>query len=86
VINLEMKDIKKHPCMTKDGILKGFVCPFCAKIYAYKEQAISCKESHDDFQVDYFFEKGHRFPVEVIIKRIKGNEIIEIGKIGRAHV
>lgn len=74
------EDITKHPCYDKEkGILKGYMCPYCVKIYPTEQEAILCKESHDEFEVDYVFQQGHRFPVEVLIKRVKGNKITEIG-------
>lgn len=74
-----MEKQNKHPCLLPEGILHGYICPYCMKVYPIKDMAIRCKESHDDLQVDYFFEKGKIFPSEVIIKRIKGNIIIQIG-------
>lgn len=76
---MERKEIKKHPCMLPEGILEGFVCPYCLKIYPTKEQAIRCKDSHEEFEIDYIFEKGYRFPTEVLIKRIIGVDVVEIG-------
>lgn len=77
---MQIRRIEDHPCYDKDtGCLKGYVCPFCMKVYPIKEQAMRCKESHEDFEIDYIFEKGHKFPVQVIVKRIKGTEIKEVG-------
>lgn len=74
------QDIKKHPCYDpKTGILKGYMCPYCAKIFPTEDQAVACKESHDDFQIDYVFGQGKRFPIEILVKRIKGDKVVSIG-------
>jgi len=76
---LESQSIEQHPCYDEEaGILQGYVCPFCMKVYPSKDMAVRCKEAHDDFEVDYFFEKGKIFPAEVIVKRIKGNKLIQV--------
>jgi hypothetical protein len=78
--NNSKQDYTGHPCYDpKSGVLHGWMCPFCLKIYPSEEQAKLCKDSHDDFQIDYLFEKGYRFPTEIIVKRVKGNQLIEIG-------
>lgn len=80
---MERGDYRNHPCYDpKTGILKGFICPFCLKIYPIEDQAIQCRESHDDFEIDYVFEKGKRFPLEILVKRVKGDKIIEVGTYG----
>jgi hypothetical protein len=74
------QDYTGHPCYDPaSGVLKGFMCPFCARIFPSEELAKQCKESHDDFEIDYIFEKGHRFPIEIVVKRVKGNVLIEVG-------
>lgn len=73
-------DYTGHPCYdSASGVLKGWMCPFCVRIFPSEEQAKQCKESHDDFEIDYIFEKGYRFPAEIIVKRVKGNVLIEVG-------
>lgn len=73
-----MEVLKTHPCMRKEGVLEGFICPFCFKVFSKIELAILCKESHDELEVDYVFTAGNRFPVEVIVKRMKGTEMVEV--------
>jgi hypothetical protein len=76
----DKKDYTGHPCYDpQSGVLHGWMCPFCARIFPSEEQAKQCKESHDDFEIDYIFEKGYRFPAEILVKRVKGNILIEVG-------
>lgn len=78
--NKKPVDYTGHPCYDPaSGVLKGWMCPFCARMYPSEEQAKQCKESHDDFEIDYIFEKGYRFPAEIVVKRVKGNILIEVG-------
>jgi hypothetical protein len=79
----EPKDYRSHPCYDpKSGVLHGYMCPFCGQIYPTEERAKFCKEMHDDFQVElgnYVYDLRPPWRSEIIVKRVKGNVLIEIG-------
>ena len=56
----------------------GWRCNFCGEIYPTKEEAEKCWERHIMFETDYVFALGEEFPVEVIVKKIEGERIVEI--------
>jgi len=56
----------------------GWRCNFCGEIYPTKEEAEKCWERHIMFETDYVFTLGEEFPVEVIVRKIEGDRIVEV--------
>jgi len=56
----------------------GWQCQFCGEIYPTKEEALKCWERHIEFVTEFIFGLGEEFPIEVLVKKIEGNEITEI--------
>jgi hypothetical protein len=63
----------------KIKFVSGYQCMFCGEIYPEKTQAEKCWLNHTQFIADYVFEMGEEFPTEVIVKKIEGPTVIEIG-------
>jgi len=74
-------------CIDKEtGLYKGWICPTCFSIYPNKEQAIYCRNSHEELEEDYYFEIGSPFPAVITITRKIGNQVVEIASYKRTSV
>jgi len=58
--------------------VEGWRCKGCGEIYKTKEEALRCYESHKNFTVDFKYELGQEFPVEVWIMKHQGGYVTEI--------
>lgn len=79
----EQKDFRSHPCYdSKSGVLHGWMCPYCGQLHPTEERAKSCKEIHDEIQIElgnYVWDQRPPWRSEIIGKRVKGNLLVEIG-------
>lgn len=67
-----------------------FQCVGCGGYYESKEEAEACFDQ-DSMKIPTFLEEriasiGEVFPVEIILKRIEGSYIIEIGTYERKNI
>ena len=80
----DLEDLKKFE--TPKGVLKGFLCPVCWTLFEAEDLAVLCMESHDELLPELIFQTGDRFPIEVIVKRLKGEEITEVASYERKKI
>ena len=52
---------------------------FCGEIWLTREEAEKCWLNHIQFVADYTFELGEEFPTEVIVKKVEGSNVVEVG-------
>lgn len=78
-----MAEVDTNRFMTPGGVLHGFLCPTCERLFETEDEAISCRESHDELGMEPMYAVGQRFPVEITVMRVKGRKIIEIASYKR---
>jgi len=84
---LSMSEMELRNFLTDEGVLKGFLCPYCFLLYEAETEAVQCRDSHDELISEFqFFSMGERFPSEVIVKRIVGNKITQIATYERTKI
>jgi len=78
-----MSGNKQEPEQETIREVHGFQCMFCGEIYEHKEEATLCWSRHVQFQMEPLFNLEDEFPFEVLVKKVEGLTITEIGTYSR---
>ena len=64
---------------TPKGVFLAYLCPVCEGKFKTEDEAVACMESHDELQAQMIFEMGERFPIEIMVRRVEGKKMTQVG-------